>query len=69
MPLTIPRSRALGRNGYEVQFPTRLMQHGDRAKSKYAASVNAWLDKLYALPDPEWTAELAAKHAADQEAA
>ncbi|MBI0327669.1 transcriptional regulator [Burkholderia plantarii] len=48
---------------------TRLMQHGDRAKSKYAASVNAWLDKLYALPDPEWTPELTAKHTADQEAA
>lgn len=48
---------------------TRLMHHGGRAKSKAAASVNKWLDKLYTMPDPDWTPELAAKHAALQEAA
>ncbi|WP_126286738.1 ParB/RepB/Spo0J family partition protein [Burkholderia stagnalis] len=38
---------------------TRLMHHTDRAKSKAAASVNAWLDKLYTMPDPDWTPDMA----------
>ncbi|OXI26883.1 pyridoxal phosphate biosynthetic protein PdxJ [Burkholderia sp. AU16482] len=38
---------------------TRLMHHSERAKSKAAASVNKWLDKLYTMPDPDWTAEMA----------
>ncbi|WP_334037485.1 pyridoxal phosphate biosynthetic protein PdxJ [Burkholderia gladioli] len=41
---------------------TNLMRHSDRAKSKAAAAVNAWLDKLYTMPDPDWTPELATKY-------
>ncbi|WP_186148589.1 ParB/RepB/Spo0J family partition protein [Burkholderia gladioli] len=41
---------------------TNLMRHGERAKSKAAAAVNAWLDKLYTMPDPDWTPELATKY-------
>ncbi|WP_175769533.1 hypothetical protein [Burkholderia cenocepacia] len=48
---------------------TRVMQSPSYAKAKEAPIVNAWLDKLYAMPDPEWTAELAAKYAAAKEAA
>jgi hypothetical protein len=42
---------------------TRLMNHSDRAKAKEAPIVHAWLDKLYTMPDPDWTPELAAKYA------
>ncbi|WP_186080544.1 hypothetical protein [Burkholderia gladioli] len=52
-----------------VSDMTRVMQSPSYAKAKEAPIVNAWLDKLYAMPDPEWTPELAAKHAAAQEAA
>lgn len=38
---------------------TRLMRHEDRAKAKEAPIVNAWLDKLYTMPDPDWTSEMA----------
>ncbi|UXU87011.1 ParB/RepB/Spo0J family partition protein [Burkholderia sp. S-53] len=51
-----------------VSDMTRVMQSPSYAKAKEAPIVNAWLDKLYAMPDPEWTPELAAKHAAAQEA-
>ncbi|MEC4596709.1 hypothetical protein [Burkholderia vietnamiensis] len=44
------------------------MQSSSYAKSKEAPIVHAWLDKLYAMPDPEWTPELAAKYAVTQEA-
>ncbi|MCA8285793.1 ParB/RepB/Spo0J family partition protein [Burkholderia vietnamiensis] len=47
---------------------TRVMQSSSYAKSKEAPIVHAWLDKLYAMPDPEWTPELAAKYAVTQEA-
>ncbi|WP_321944750.1 pyridoxal phosphate biosynthetic protein PdxJ [Burkholderia cenocepacia] len=52
-----------------VSDMTRAMQSPSYAKAKEAPIVNAWLDKLFAMPDPEWTPELAAKHAAAQEAA
>ncbi|KML53861.1 pyridoxal phosphate biosynthetic protein PdxJ [Burkholderia cepacia] len=52
-----------------VSDMTRVMQSPSYAKAKEAPIVNAWLDKLYAMPDPEWTPELAAKLAAAQEAA
>ncbi|WP_176115259.1 pyridoxal phosphate biosynthetic protein PdxJ [Burkholderia cepacia] len=52
-----------------VSDMTRVMQSPSYAKAKEAPIVNAWLDKLFAMPDPEWTPELAAKHAAAQEAA
>ncbi|AOK53476.1 ParB/RepB/Spo0J family partition protein [Burkholderia stagnalis] len=42
-----------------VSDVTRLMHHTDRAKSKAAASVNTWLDKLYTMPDPDWTPDMA----------
>ncbi|MGU7780432.1 ParB/RepB/Spo0J family partition protein [Burkholderia sp. PU8-34] len=42
-----------------VAHIARLMQHADRAKSKDAPIVNAWLDSLYTMPDPDWTAEMA----------
>ncbi|WP_176047436.1 pyridoxal phosphate biosynthetic protein PdxJ [Burkholderia sp. BCC1644] len=42
-----------------VSDVTRLMHHSGRAKSKSAASVNAWLDKLFTTPDPDWTPEMA----------
>lgn len=51
-----------------VSDMTRVMQSSSYAKSKDAPIVHAWLDKLYAMPDPEWTPELAAKHAAAKEA-
>ncbi|CAN0622203.1 ParB family transcriptional regulator, chromosome partitioning protein [Burkholderia multivorans] len=51
-----------------VSDMTRAMQSPSYAKTKEAPIVNAWLDKLYATPDPEWTPELAAKYAATQEA-
>lgn len=38
---------------------TRLMNHSDRAKAKEAPIVHAWLDKLYGMPDPDWTEEMA----------
>lgn len=52
-----------------VSGMTRAMQSPSYAKAKEAPIVNAWLDKLFAMPDPEWTPELAAQHAAEQEAA
>lgn len=52
-----------------VSDMTRVMQSPSYAKSKEAPIVHAWLDKLYAMPDPDWTPELAAKHGAAQEAA
>ncbi|RQU12379.1 pyridoxal phosphate biosynthetic protein PdxJ [Burkholderia cenocepacia] len=52
-----------------VSDMTRVMQSSSYAKSKEAPIVHAWLDKLYAMPDPDWTPELAAKHGAAQEAA
>ncbi|MBR8174873.1 ParB/RepB/Spo0J family partition protein [Burkholderia ambifaria] len=52
-----------------VSDMTRVMQSSSYAKSKEAPIVNAWLDKLYAMPDPEWTPELAAKYVAAKEAA
>ncbi|HDR8969949.1 ParB/RepB/Spo0J family partition protein [Burkholderia vietnamiensis] len=51
-----------------VSDMTRVMQSSSYAKSKEAPIVHAWLDKLYAMPDPEWTPELAAKYAVTQEA-
>lgn len=50
-----------------VSDMTRVMQSSSYAKSKEAPIVHAWLDKLYAMPDPEWTPELAAKYAAAKE--
>ncbi|MEY1592663.1 pyridoxal phosphate biosynthetic protein PdxJ [Burkholderia sp. Bmkn7] len=38
-------------------------------KAKETTHVRAWLDELYAMPDPDWTPELAAKHVATLEAA
>ena len=38
---------------------TRAMQQHDRATDKNAASIHAWLDKLYVMPDPDWTPEMA----------
>ncbi|MDP9587182.1 ParB/RepB/Spo0J family partition protein [Burkholderia ambifaria] len=51
-----------------VSDMTRVMQSSSYAKSKDASIVHAWLDKLYAMPDPEWTPELTAKYAAAKEA-
>ncbi|UEP27058.1 ParB/RepB/Spo0J family partition protein [Burkholderia sp. B21-007] len=51
-----------------VSNMTRVMQSSSYAKSKDAPIVHAWLDKLYVMPDPEWTPELAAKYAATKEA-
>ncbi|NTX27630.1 pyridoxal phosphate biosynthetic protein PdxJ [Burkholderia pyrrocinia] len=51
-----------------VSDMTRVMQSSSYAKSKDAPIVHAWLDKLYVMPDPEWTPELAAKYAATKEA-
>ncbi|UOB56549.1 pyridoxal phosphate biosynthetic protein PdxJ [Burkholderia pyrrocinia] len=50
-----------------VSDMTRVMQSSSYAKSKEAPIVHAWLDKLYGMPDPEWTPELAAKYAAAKE--
>jgi ParB-like chromosome segregation protein Spo0J len=50
-----------------VSDMTRVMQSASYAKSTEAPIVHAWLDKLYAMPDPEWTPELAAKYAAAKE--
>lgn len=52
-----------------VSDMTRVMQSPSYAKAKEAPIVIAWLDKLYATPDPEWTPELAAKYAVAKEAA
>ncbi|SPV14115.1 ParB/RepB/Spo0J family partition protein [Burkholderia cenocepacia] len=52
-----------------VSDMTRVMQSPSYAKAKEAPIVIAWLDKLYAMPDPEWTPELAAKYAVAKEAA
>ena len=38
---------------------TRAMQTHERATDKNAAAIHAWLDKLYAMPDPDWTPEMA----------
>ena len=50
-----------------VSDMTRVMQSSSYAKSKEAPIVHTWLDKLYAMPDPDWTPELAAKYAAAKE--
>ncbi|RQT18189.1 pyridoxal phosphate biosynthetic protein PdxJ [Burkholderia contaminans] len=50
-----------------VSDMTRVMQSSSYAKSKEAPIVNTWLDKLYAMPDPDWTPELAAKYVAAKE--
>ncbi|HEB3529346.1 TPA: pyridoxal phosphate biosynthetic protein PdxJ [Burkholderia cenocepacia] len=52
-----------------VSDMTRAMQSPSYAKAKEAPIVNAWLDKLFVMPDPEWTPELAAKFSAAQEPA
>ncbi|WP_175981392.1 pyridoxal phosphate biosynthetic protein PdxJ [Burkholderia sp. BCC1630] len=38
---------------------TRAMQQHDRATDKSAESIHAWLDKLFTMPDPDWTPEMA----------
>ncbi|MEK7914624.1 pyridoxal phosphate biosynthetic protein PdxJ [Burkholderia contaminans] len=50
-----------------VSDMTRAMQSPSYAKAKEAPIVNAWLDKLFAMPDPDWTPELSAKYAAAKE--
>ncbi|EIF32553.1 putative transcriptional regulator [Burkholderia sp. Ch1-1] len=42
---------------------TRTMERPTVSKSKDTPAVHAWLDKLYAMPDPDWTAEMAAEAA------
>ncbi|WP_257835044.1 pyridoxal phosphate biosynthetic protein PdxJ [Burkholderia glumae] len=48
---------------------TSRLENSSAAKSPEMPSIRKWLDKLYAMPDPDWTPELAAEHAADREAA
>lgn len=38
---------------------TRLMDNPKTGAAKEAKGVHEWLDKLYAMPDPDWTEEMA----------
>jgi hypothetical protein len=38
---------------------TRALDRTDRTKTKEAASVRAWLDRLSTMPDPDWTENMA----------
>ncbi|WP_414451482.1 ParB/RepB/Spo0J family partition protein [Burkholderia sp. 22PA0099] len=67
---------------FTTMFPTRgqairaavaditraLESSASMSKAKGADVVRRWLDKLYLMPDPDWTPELAAKHTAAKEA-
>ncbi len=44
-----------------------LESSASMSKAKGADVVRHWLDKLYAMPDPDWTPELAAKRTAEKE--
>ncbi|WP_186137377.1 ParB/RepB/Spo0J family partition protein [Burkholderia gladioli] len=66
---------------FTATFPTRgqairaavsditraLESSASTSKAKGADVVRRWLDKLYLMPDPDWTPELAAKLAAEKE--
>ena len=38
---------------------TRALDRSDRTNAKEAPGIRAWLDKLSAMPDPDWTEEMA----------
>ncbi|WP_035552167.1 ParB/RepB/Spo0J family partition protein [Burkholderia sp. 9120] len=38
---------------------TRALDQAHTTSTKEAPTVRAWLDKLWAMPDPDWTAEMA----------
>ncbi|WP_186041321.1 ParB/RepB/Spo0J family partition protein [Burkholderia gladioli] len=44
-----------------------LESSASMSKAKGADVVRRWLDRLYAMPDPDWTPELAAKRIAEKE--
>lgn len=46
--------------GAVVEF-TRRLEDARLGESKEASGVRAWLDKLWALPDPDWTEDMAAE--------
>lgn len=42
-----------------VHMITRALERPEYRKSKEANSLDGWLDKLHAMPDPDWTEEMA----------
>lgn len=42
-----------------VSALTQAMQAPSKAAAKEASIVHAWLDKLYTMPDPDWTPDMA----------
>jgi hypothetical protein len=42
-----------------VHMITRALERPVHRKSKEAKSLDAWLDKLHAMADPDWTEEMA----------
>ncbi|CAJ4665423.1 parB-like nuclease domain protein [Burkholderia pseudomallei] len=42
-----------------VQVLTRTLESTSASKAKEMAGVRRWLDKLFTMPDPDWTPEMA----------
>src|SRR5471032_1372530 len=42
-----------------VHIITRALERPENSRSREAKSLHAWLDKLHAMPDPDWTEEMA----------
>ncbi|MEB2510735.1 pyridoxal phosphate biosynthetic protein PdxJ [Burkholderia multivorans] len=57
MPTYPTRVQAI--RGAVSDLTRRIETSATMSKAKEAASVRKWLDKLYAMPDPDWTAEMA----------
>ncbi|MBR7961400.1 ParB/RepB/Spo0J family partition protein [Burkholderia vietnamiensis] len=57
MPTYPTRVQAI--RGAVVDLTRRIETSPSMAKAKETDSVRKWLDKLYAMPDPDWTPEMA----------
>ncbi|KVP24264.1 hypothetical protein WJ86_14425 [Burkholderia multivorans] len=57
MPTYPTRVQAI--RGAVSDLTRRIETSATMSKAKEAASVRKWLDKLYAMPDPDWMAEMA----------
>lgn len=54
---TFYRTRVQAIQG-SVRILTRAMERPEYRSSKAAKPVHAWLDKLYTMPDPDWTDDM-----------
>ncbi|CAB5281455.1 hypothetical protein IST455A_00834 [Burkholderia multivorans] len=61
MPTYPTRVQAI--RGAVSDLTRRIETSPTMSKAKEAASVRKWLDKLYAMPDPDWTPEMAQEDA------